>query len=247
MGHTASENSLANLKHHRTEGRQCGQMIVAERHERLAAGPRPRERLLQHGAEALRDVELVAVILGTGTRGRPVNVLARDVLQILDRENGPPSPASLKQLGGLGDAKVASLCAGFELARRILCPHRNRIRIPADVLPLVSRFADRNQEHFLCMSLNGAHEVVAVRVVSVGLVNRTLVHPREVFAGPLTDRAAAIILAHNHPSGSVEPSAEDDEITSRLVSVGQTIGIPVLDHVLFGITGYYSYLESDRL
>ena len=86
-----------------------------------------------------------------------------------------------------------------------------------------------------------------MRTVSVGLVNRTMVHPREVFAGPLTDRAAAVILAHNHPSGSLDPSAEDNEITRRLVEAGQTLGIPVLDHVIFGSTGYYSYLENDAL
>jgi DNA repair protein RadC len=116
-----------------------------------------------------------------------------------------------------------------------------------DTLPLLERFADRNQEHFLTLSLNGAHEVIMVRTVSVGLVNRTMVHPREVFAGPLTDRASAIILAHNHPSGSVEPSAEDDEITTRLLSAGETLGIPVLDHVVFSRSGYYSYLEHDAL
>jgi DNA repair protein RadC len=147
----------------------------------------------------------------------------------------------------LGPSRSASLAAAFELARRIFLPVRHRIRLPADVLPLLERFADRNQEHFLALSLNGAHEIIRVRTVSVGLVNRTMVHPREVFAGALTDRAAAVILAHNHPSGSLQPSAEDDEITRRLVSAGSTLGIPVLDHVIFGATGYYSYLEEDSL
>lgn len=200
-----------------------------------------------YGAESLRDAELVAVILGTGTRGRSVHALARDVMAVLDREHGPPSPTSLMRLAGLGDAKVASLCAGFELARRVLCPNRKKIAMPTDVLPMVARFADRNQEHFLCVSLNGAHEVIAVRVVSVGLVNRTMVHPREVFADAITDRAAAVVVAHNHPSGSVTPSGEDRAITRRLVEAGSTLGIPVLDHVVFSATDHYSFLERGEL
>jgi DNA repair protein RadC len=199
------------------------------------------------GAHVLKDAELVAVILGTGTRGRPVQSLARDVLAVLDREHAPPSPTSLIRLGGLGTAKAASLCAGFELARRVLCPAHHKIGMPTDVLPLVARFADRNQEHFICISLNGAHEVIAVRVVSVGLVNRTMVHPREVFADAITDRAAAVIVAHNHPSGSVTPSGEDRAITRRLEEAGNTLGIPVLDHVIFAATGHYSFLENGGL
>ena len=222
-------------------------MIVRERHEIVADHDRPRERLQRLGPSRMRDAELIALILGSGIAGCPVTEVAGKVLALLDARNSPPTLAELSQIRGLGPARSATVTAAFELARRVLCPERRRIQIPSDVLPMLDRFTDRKQEHFLTLSLNGAHEVIVVRTVSVGLVNRTMVHPREVFAGPLTDRAAAVILAHNHPSGSVDPSAEDNEITRRLVNAGQTLGIPVLDHVVFGSTGYYSYLENDAL
>lgn len=222
-------------------------MIVRERHEIVADHDRPRERLHRLGPSRLRDAELIMLILGSGIAGRPVAEVAKDVLALLDKRNAPPSLEELSEIRGLGPARSATVAAAFELARRVLCPARRRIQIPSDALPMLDRFTDRKQEHFLTLSLNGAHEVIVMRTVSVGLVNRTMVHPREVFAGPLTDRAAAVILAHNHPSGSLDPSAEDNEITRRLVDAGQTLGIPVLDHLVFGATGYYSYLENDAL
>ena len=222
-------------------------MVVRERHDTAADSGLPRERLQKLGPERLRDVELVMLILGSGVAGRPVNDVAREVLALVDSRNEAPAVEELARIRGLGPARCATVCAAFELARRVLCPERRRIQIPSDVMPMLERFTDRKQEHFVTLSLNGAHEVMVLRTVSIGLVNRTMVHPREVFAGPLTDRAAAVILAHNHPSGSLTPSAEDNEITRRLVSAGQTLGIPVLDHVVFGTTGFHSYLEHDAL
>lgn len=222
-------------------------MIVAERHEQVAAATLPRERLLRFGADTLRDAELIAVVLGSGVHGRSVHRLAEDVLRLLDRGHPPPSAATLMQLTGLGEAKAGSLCAAFELSRRILCPAHRRIAIPADLVPMVSHYAERNKEYFLCASLNGAHEVHEIRVVTIGLVNRTMVHPREVFADPITDRAAAVIVAHNHPSGSVTPSSEDRTITRRLVEAGSVLGIPVLDHVVFSVSDYFSFLENGLL
>ncbi len=207
----------------------------------------PRERFQQDGVAVLSDEELVSLLIGTGVAGRPVDKVSREVISLIDRRNGAPASADLRTIPGLGPAKVAALAAAFELGRRVLAPQRRKIRSPSDVLPVVDRFVDRPQECFLALSLNGAHEVLAARVVTVGLVNRTIVHPREVFADPLTDRAASVILAHNHPSGSLEPSAEDVEVTRRLHSAGQLLGIPVLDHVIFSSRGYYSFLEHGEL
>ena len=207
----------------------------------------PRERLESAGVTALSDEELVALLIGNGIAGRPVETVSRDVVALLDRVNGPPQPGALVGIPGLGPAKAATVAAAFELGRRILCPARHKVRSPADILPVVERFLERPQECFLAISLNGAHEITAVRVVTIGLVNRTVVHPREVFAHAIGDRCAAVVLAHNHPSGSLEPSAEDHEVTRRLVSAGQLLGIPVLDHVIFSTRGYYSYLEHDEL
>ena len=123
-------------------------------------------------------------------------------------------------------------------------PEGIKIETPVDVLPLVRHYGDRRQEHFLCISLNGANEVITTRIVSVGLVNKTQVHPREVFAEPITDRASAVILAHNHPSGNLAPSKEDLQITQQLKEAGETLGITVLDHIIFGQKGHYSFLEQ---
>lgn len=108
-------------------------------------------------------------------------------------------------------------------------------------------YADRKQEHFLCASINGANEILNVRVVSIGLIDRAPVHPREVFADALADRASAVIVAHNHPTHDLTPSAADIEITRQLKAAGAIIGILLLDHVIFNRTDYFSFLESGRL
>ena len=122
-----------------------------------------------------------------------------------------------------------------------------RVRVPADVLPFVARYRKRSSEVFLVLALNGASEVIRVRVVSRGLVNRTLVHPREVYRGAIRDNAVSIVAAHNHPSGSLEPSGEDREVTRRLAAAGATVGIRLLDHVIVSNRGYYSFLEQGEL
>ena len=126
-------------------------------------------------------------------------------------------------------------------------PEGAKIVTPADILLHVRHYADRKQEHFLCASINGANEILNIRVVSIGLIDRTHVHPREVFADALSDRASAIIVAHNHPSGGLEPSVADNKVTEQLKAAGQIIGITLLDHVIFDRTGYYSFLEAGRL
>ncbi len=213
----------------------------------LPVGERPRERLIASGPDRLSDTELLAVVLGTGTKGNPVNQLAEELLSMLDRQGNVVDPHDLMRLHGMGKSKAAQIAAAIEFARRRLVPGAKKISYPADILPLVAHFGDRNQEHFLCLSLNGAHEVMRLRVVSIGLLNRTVVHPREVFADPLQDRAAAVVVAHNHPSGNVEPSKEDREVTTRLKEAGETLGVPLLDHVVFSTKGYYSFLEHGEL
>ena len=123
-----------------------------------------------------------------------------------------------------------------------------KITQPKDVVPFLRRYRKRKQEMFIVISLDGAHQVICTRLVSVGLFNRTVIHPREVFADPITDRAVAVILAHNHPSGNLEPSNEDREVTSRMMQAGEILGISVLDHIILGKgSDYYSYLEAGRL
>lgn len=177
---------------------------------------RPREKLQQRGPGALSDIELIAILLGSGTKGHDVMKVSGRILKLLDGNAKQPSIVELQQIEGVGLAKATLIAAAFEFARRRIRPEGLRISMPSDVLPLIQNYADRKQEHFICISINGANEVMKTRIVSVGLVNKTQVHPREVFADPITDRASAIIVAHNHPAGTLTPSTEDKEITEQL-------------------------------
>ncbi len=207
---------------------------------------RPREKLQHKGAQALSDTELIAILLGRGIEGHDVMSVAARVLKVLDNK-GKPDIEELKKIEGVGFAKAALIAAALEFSRRRIRPEGLKISFPADVLPLIQHYADRKQEHFLCVSINGANEVIKSRVVSVGLVNRTQVHPREVFAEPITDRASGIIVAHNHPSGGLTPSDEDIEITRKLKAAGEVLGIKLLDHIIFNHKSYYSFLESGEI
>lgn len=216
----------------------------------LPPSDRPRERLFSEGPQWLSDLELVCLLLGSGSKGHPVQALARRVLMVLDSPKGNGGQVDFRMLAsipGLGRAKSAVLAAALELGRRRSISSRRSISTPGDVFPFIRHFGDREQEHFLCVLLNGAHEVMDVRVSTVGLVNRTLVHPREVFSDAIKARACAVILAHNHPSGNLEPSAQDIEVTREMLSAGKLLGIRVLDHLIFNGEGYCSLLESGLL
>jgi DNA repair protein RadC len=207
---------------------------------------RPREKLAEKGAEALSDLELLTVLLGSGTKDSDVMTVAGRILKALDG-NKRPGLDELRKIEGIGPAKATLIAAALEFARRRIRPEGLKITFPADVLPLIANYADRKQEHFICISINGANEVITSRVVSVGLANRSQVHPREVFADPITDRAAAVIVAHNHPVGDLNPSREDVEVTRRLKEAGDTLGIKLLDHIIFNQKGYFSFLENGTL
>jgi DNA repair protein RadC len=210
----------------------------------MAVCDRPRERLIQRGAEALSDQELLSILIGSGNRDRPVNTIAKDLLELLDRKP-MANNEDLMAIGGLGMAKATLIGAALELGRRRLPAKRRQISTPGDIFPLIRHYAGRMQEHFLSICLNGAHEVLSVNVCSIGLVNRTLVHPREVFGEAVRQRATAILVAHNHPSGNLEPSIEDKDVTRRLKQAGDILGIKVLDHLIFSEEGYLSMLEGN--
>ena len=173
--------------------------------------------------------------------------LAGKLARVIDEKGLGVRAEDLTGFGGVGDAKATLILAAIEFARRRIKPEGAKIETPADLLPHVRHYADRRQEHFLCASINGANEILNIRVVSIGLVDRTPVHPREVFAEALSDRASAIIVAHNHPSGGLEPSASDVEVTKQLKAAGAVMGISLLDHIIFNQRGYFSFLEAGRL
>ena len=138
-----------------------------------------------------------------------------------------------------------------ELLRELLAMEREsptkKISQPSDAVNVMLKWASKPQEHFMVMSLDGGHKVIKTRVITKGLINRTLVHPREVFRGAIKDNSAAVIIGHNHPSGRLDPSPEDNEITDRMKQAGNIIGIPVLDHIIVSKDGYYSYQEEGMI
>ncbi|HDL85296.1 MAG TPA: DNA repair protein RadC [Candidatus Acetothermia bacterium] len=208
---------------------------------------RPREKLLSKGPMALSDSELLAILIGSGMKGTNALSLATKILRKVDLRSDKLDVDSLEEIPGVGPAKAARIAAAFELVRRHLQREGARVREAKDVLPFVQQIREKHQEYFVCLSLNGANEVIENRVVTVGLLDSNQVHPREVYADPLTDRAASIIVAHNHPSGTLEASPEDIALTDRLVRAGKLLGIPLLDHIIVTKRGYLSLKQAGYL
>jgi len=208
---------------------------------------RPREKLKIKGAASLSDKELLAILLRTGISGKNVKILANDLCKFLDENKDIPSVKEISGLAGIGLSKACVIAAMLEFGRRRYGSFSMRIKKPIDIFTLVRHYADRKQERFISLSLNGAHEVLAVRIVTIGLVNKTIIHPREVFADLIQDRAAAFCVAHNHPSGQLASSPEDDDITERLQAAAQILGLHFIDHIIFSETAWWSFRENGKL
>lgn len=202
----------------------------------------PREKLLTRGVQTLSDLELLSVMIGSGSAKIRLKDLASSVLGFLD-QNPEINAERLIELPGMGTARACLLIAAIEFARRRIRPRGHKISTPEDVYRLLCSYSDRSQEYFFAICLNGAHEVIEYRTVSVGLLNRTQVHPREVYCNAIEKRAAAIIVAHNHPSGSLKPSEDDIQVTERLKKSGDILGIGLLDHIIFTSEGFISLQE----
>jgi DNA repair protein RadC len=207
----------------------------------------PRERLISSGVASLSDEELLQLIIGSGIKMQPVRSLASQVLAVLDRRNGKLQIRDLEEIQGIGTAKACAIIASLEYSRRRIRPDGIKIRSPEDVVPLIHHYALKKQEHFLTISLNGAHEVLHTRCITVGLLNSSQVHPREVFTDPIQDRAAAIILAHNHPSGNVTPSDADIQVTKTIIQAGKILGIKVLDHIIISSRLTFKSMRDERI
>ncbi len=211
----------------------------------------PREQIAAAGVETLTDRELLAAVLGTGCTGTPVKDVAERVLKdgSLDALARLPL-AELRRLRGLGLARACQLLATFEIGRRVYARAGGLdqpIRRPQDVVPLIQHYARAPKEHFLAVLLNTRHLPIGVELVSVGSLNASIVHPREVFRPAILGSAASVILAHNHPSGDPTPSEDDLEITQRLRRVGEMLGIEVLDHLILGQGAPFSMREAGLL
>lgn len=205
------------------------------------AEDRPREKIERLGAESLKNRELIAAIIGRGIPGRDVNQISADIEKILDETEGKPKFCDLLEVEGMGISKASQIIAAFELSRRYSDNKIIKITCPEDVLPLVDYIKTKTQEYFVCITLNGAGEIIKNRIITKGILNHSPVHPREVFADAITDRCASVIFVHNHPSGNPEPSAQDLEITKRLCESGEILGIEVLDHLVISNRGFVSF------
>lgn len=204
---------------------------------------RPRERLQSKGPKALEDYELMAVILGRGTKKLDVLALAKQIVGNLHVAS-EHEVTELQDHHGIGEAQTLRIVAAIELGRRIARRKTAKIYSPKDILPLVGHLSTKTQEHLIVVALDGSYEVLSNRIISIGSANRVEVHPREVFAEAISDRAAAVVLAHNHPSKSLEPSKEDIAATQRVLKAGKILGIALLDHIIFSNGEYFSFRET---
>jgi DNA repair protein RadC len=217
----------------------------------LPPDERPRERLARLGAEALSAQEILALILGRGVRGESVMVTAQKLLSKFGSLQGiaDSSAEELSQANGIGPAKAAQLKAAFELGRRLEgAPREGKVAIksPEDVISAVrSTLKGKKKEHFLALLLDTRNRLIRTSTVSMGSLDSSVVHPREVFKEAISASAASVIFVHNHPSGDPEPSEDDIELTKRLVEAGKLLGILVLDHVIVG-DGTFVSLKGSR-
>ena len=207
---------------------------------------RPREKMARLGAEALTDKELLMLLIGSGTSGRDVSDVAAELLSHLDRNNMMTAD-EIMRVPGLGRAKASAIDAALELGRRRVQRKPRTVISPDDIFKEVRHYSSREQEHLIVVMLNGAHEVIGTIVATIGLLNRTIVHPREVFADAIRERATAVALVHNHPSGQLVPSDDDIALTQRFIKVGDLLGIKVLDHLVITSENYYSMLEHGQI
>jgi DNA repair protein RadC len=214
---------------------------------------RPRERMLQFGPQVLSNAELLAVLLRTGTLAESAVHLAERVLIDCEGIRGlvDASIDQLTQIRGIGTAKALQIQAGIELGRRIAkstLPETMVIRSPRDVADLMTEdLRYLQKEHFVCLFLNTKNQVLAKETMSIGSLNASIVHPREVFRAAIKRSSASIICVHNHPSGNPTPSLDDIDITQRLIEAGAIIGIDVLDHIIIGDKAYVSLKEQGYL
>jgi DNA repair protein RadC len=206
---------------------------------------RPREKIASKGASALTDTELIEAIIGRGTKSRDVREISKDINRLVLERGNAIGYNDLQSIEGIGPTKASQIMSCFELGRRYFGSRDQGVRVtrPEDILPLVANLREKRQEHFVCIALNGAGEVLGNRIITVGLLNHSLVHPREVFADAITDRAASVICVHNHPSGSLEPSSQDIAITTQLKEAGSILGIQLIDHIIVTRTGHVSMKE----
>jgi len=214
----------------------------------LSKFDRPREKLLRYGVEKLRDYELLALVIGKGKQGKNVLEIAKEILRKYPLSVSPEiSFNEIKKISGIGDMKACQILACLELGKRIFTKKKSALFLnPEDVWEELSDIRGSKKEHFIIFFLDMKNQVIKRELISIGNLNASIVHPREVFEPAIRHSTAQIVLSHNHPSGSTQPSAEDVMLTKRLIKAGEILGIEIIDHVIV-TRDSYSSLKMGKL
>lgn len=208
---------------------------------------KPREKFLRYGPQKLESWELIATILGTGTKQVNVFTLAKKAAKLIELEQEDLSLDDLLNLPGIWKVKALQIMSGFELAKRHYFKDDVFLHSSKEVFQEVEEYSQKRQEYLIVLTLDGAKRLIHKRVVTIGLLDQSLAHPREIFSGAIEDRAHSIILVHNHPSGNTDPSGADMQITSRIMEAGKIVGIHLLDHLVIAKKSYYSFRENSLI
>ncbi len=205
---------------------------------------RPREKLEKAGAESLTPEELLAIIVSSGTKGKNAIQLAKEIIRKCGDNLLTTSIEELCLVKGLGKVKAIKLKAAFEIGLRHAQVLSGKVLISSskDVYCILNEYAGKKQEYFLLITLNGRNQMISKKVITIGTVDSSLFHPREIFAESIADRASKIIVAHNHPSGNLEPSENDLIMTRKIKSAGELLGIKLIDSVIMSEEGYKTIL-----
>ena len=208
---------------------------------------KPREKLIKKGANALKDYELLAILLGSGVQGKDVIKLSQEIIKLFEDDFENLNLEKLLSIHGLGLAKASQILSSIELSRRYLIKQNKKITSANDVYEELKEYHNKKQEYFLALYLDGANHLIQTKIITIGILNQSLVHPREVFSYAIEKRCASIIVAHNHPSGILEASNEDINVTKRLKESGKILGIELLDHLIITNDGFVSLKEEGVL
>ncbi|QKE28538.1 DNA repair protein RadC [Arcobacter acticola] len=208
---------------------------------------KPREKLIKKGVKALKNYELLAVLLGSGVKGKDVISLSTEIIKLFEEDFENTNLEKLLNIHGLGISKASQILSSIELSRRYLIKQSKKITSAKDVYDELKEYQNKQQEYFLCLYLDGANHLIQTKIITIGILNQSLVHPREVFSYAIEKRCASIIVAHNHPSGILEASSEDINVTKRLKESGKILGIELLDHLIITNDGFVSLKEEGVL
>lgn len=213
----------------------------------LQPADRPREKLLARGPASLSDFELLEAMIGSGNGKIDVSYIARKVQQLLSKGPHAVTHEALIQIKGVNEVTSCKILSAFELAKRHLIRYSEPILSLEDMLARLHDLRSKQQEHFICMTLDGGQRMIAQRTVTIGTLKMVMAHPREVYADAIADRAASILVAHNHPSGDPNPSSNDISLTQQLAAAGHIIGIELYDHIIITKQAHFSYRQHHLL